>query len=92
MVISDAATSDEEDINIVEDFVTDDDKKQLGIDDWKTITKITLIRDLNKNPKKVVLRNNLGGADKVRRIRKGEAGFDAAVDLANRVKSGIKYK
>lgn len=92
LVISDAATSDEEDINIVEDFVTDDDKKQLGIDDWKTITKITLIRDLNKNPKKVVLRNNLGGSDKVRRIRKGEAGFDAAVDLANRVKSGIKYK
>jgi len=92
LVISDAATSDEEDINIVEDFVTDDDKKQLGIDDWKTITKITLIRDLNKNPKKVVLRNNLGGSDRVRRIRKGEAGFDAAVDLANRVKSGIKYK
>ncbi len=92
LVISDAATSDEEDINIVEDFVTADDKKQLGIDDWKTITKITLIRDLNRNPKKVVLRNNLGGADKVRRIRKGEAGFDSAVDLANRVKSGIKYK
>ncbi len=92
LIISDTPTSDEEDVNIIEDFVTDDDKKQLGIEDWKTLTKITLIRDLNKNPKKVVLRNNFGGADKVRRIRKGEAGFDAAVDLANRVKSGIKYK
>jgi hypothetical protein len=92
LVISDNATEGDEDINIVEDFVTDDDKKQLGIEDWKTITKITLIKDLNQNPKKIVLRNTFGGSDKVRRIRKGEAGFDAAVDLANRVKSGIKYK
>jgi hypothetical protein len=92
LVISDSATPDEEDINIVEDFVTDDDKKQLGIGDWKTITKITLIKDPNENPKKIVLRNKFGGGDKVRRIRKGEAGFDAGVDLANRVKSAIKYK
>ena len=39
----------------------------------------------------VILRNKFGGSDKVRRIRKGEAGFDAAVDLINRVKAGIKY-
>ena len=91
LVISDTETETEEDVNVLEDFVTEVDKKELGIKDWKNITKMTVRYDSAKNPIKVILRNKFGGSDKVRRIRKGEAGFNAAVDLINRVKAGIKY-
>ena len=91
LVISDTETETEEDVNVLEDFVTEVDKKELGIKDWKNLTKMTVRYDSAKNPIKVILRNKFGGSDKVRRIRKGEAGFDAAVDLINRVKAGIKY-
>jgi hypothetical protein len=91
LVISDTDTETEEDVNVLEDFVTEVDKKELGIKDWKNLTKMTVRYDSAKNPIKVILRNKFGGSDKVRRIRKGEAGFDAAVDLINRVKAGIKY-
>ena len=91
LVISDTETETEEDVNVLEDFVTEVDKKELGIKDWKNLTKMTVRYDSAKNPIKVILRNKFGGSDKVRRIRKGEAGFNAAVDLINRVKAGIKY-
>jgi len=91
LVISDTDTETEEDVNVLEDFVTELDKKELGIKDWKNLTKMTVRYDSSKNPVKVILRNKFGGEDKVRRIRKGEAGFDAAVKLVDKVKSGIKY-
>jgi hypothetical protein len=91
LVISDTETETEEDVNVLEEFVSEEDKKELGIKDWKNLTKMTIRYDSAKNPIKVILRNKFGGSDKVRRIRKGEAGFDAAVKLIDKVKSGIKY-
>jgi len=91
LVISDTETETEEDVNVLEEFVSEEDKKELGIKGWKNLTKMTIRYDSAKNPIKVILRNKFGGSDKVRRIRKGEAGFDAAVKLIDKVKSGIKY-
>lgn len=91
LVISDYETEDEEDINIIDEFVTAADRKELGIEDWKNLTKITVRYDNKRNPLKVILRNKFGGFDKVRRIKKGEAGFDAAINFIAKVKSGIKY-
>ena len=90
-VISDTETETEEDVNVLEEFVSEEDKKELGIKDWKNLTKMTIRYDSAKNPIKVILRNKFGGSDKVRRIKKGEAGFDAAIKLIDKVKSGIKY-
>ena len=91
LVISDTETETEEDVNVLEEFVSEEDKKELGIKDWKNLTKMTIRYDSAKNPIKVILRNKFGGSDKVRRIKKGEAGFDAAIKLIDKVKSGIKY-
>ena len=91
LVISDTDTETEEDVNVLEEFVSEEDKKELGIKDWKNLTKMTIRYDSAKNPIKVILRNKFGGPDKVRRIKKGEAGFDSAVKLIDKVKSGIKY-
>jgi hypothetical protein len=91
LVIFDTDTETEEDVNILEEFVTEEDKKELGIKDWKNMTKMTVRYDRAKNPIKVILRNKFGGFDKVRRIKKGEAGFDTAVKIIDKVKSGIKY-
>jgi hypothetical protein len=91
LVISDFETDNEEDINIIDEFVTAADRKELGIEDWKNLTKITVRYDNKRSPIKVILRNKFGGFDKVRRIKKGEAGFKAAIDFIDKVKSGIKY-
>jgi hypothetical protein len=92
LIISDANTETEEDVNIAQEFVTDEDRKQLGIKDWDNLSKISVRYDSAKNPVKVTLRNKFGGSDRVRRIRKGQAGFDQAIDLANRIKNGVKFK
>jgi hypothetical protein len=92
LVITDVESESEEDVNIASEFLTDEDRKQLGIKDWDNLTKITVRYDAAKNPVKVTLRNKFGGSDKVRRIRRGQAGFDQAIDLANRIKNGVKFK
>lgn len=94
LVIKDKPTSDEEDVNIAEDFLTDAQRQQLGLEDWKTITKITLVYDRERNPVKVILKNKEAGpfGDRVRKISRGQAGFETAVKLAQEVKDRVKYK
>lgn len=91
-VIKDKPTDKEEDVNIVDDILTDEDKKDLGIQDWKTLTKIVLVKDKQGYPEKVILKNQTQGRDRTRRIKRGESGFETAVQIADKVKKAIKYK
>ena len=91
-VIKDKPTNDPDDVNIVDDVLTDQDKKDLGIQDWKALTKIVLIKDREGFPEKVILKNQTQGRDRTRRIKRGESGFETAVKIANQVKNSIKYK
>lgn len=91
-VIKDKPTDKEEDVNIVDDILTDGDKKDLGIQDWKTLTKIVLVKDKQGYPEKVILKNQTQGRDRTRRIKRGESGFETAVQIADKVKKAIKYK
>jgi len=92
LVIKDDPDPKGENVNIA-DFLTPDDRKELGIENWKNVTKVQLVYDRDREPTKVVLKNKKPGLlnDEVRRIRKGQAGFDAAVAYAKRVKAGIEY-
>jgi hypothetical protein len=83
-----------EDVNVAEEFLTRDQRKELGIENWKTVTKVTLVYDRDKKPTKVILKNKEAGilGDRVRRIKKGQAGFDAAVKFAEEIKDRISYK
>ena len=92
LVIKDDPDPKGENVSIA-DFLTPDDRKELGIENWKNVTKVQLVYDRGGEPTKVVLKNRKPGLlnDEVRRIRKGQAGFDAAVAYAKRVKAGIEY-
>lgn len=92
LVIKDDPDPKGENVNIA-DFLTPEDRKELGIENWKNVTKVQLVYDRDREPTKVVLKNRKPGFanDEVRRIRKGQAGFDAAVAYAKRVKAGIEY-
>jgi len=83
-----------EDVNVAEEFLTPEQRKELGIENWKTVTKVTLVYDREKKPTKVILRNKEAGilGDRIRRIRKGQAGFEAAVKFAEEIKDRITYK
>ena len=83
-----------EDVNVAEEFLTPDQRKELGIENWKTVTKVTLVYDRDKKPTKVILKNKEAGilGDRVRRIKKGQAGFEAAVKFAEEIKDRISYK
>jgi hypothetical protein len=82
------------DVNVAEEFLTPEQRKELGIENWKTVTKVTLVYDRDKKPTKVILRNKQAGilGDRIRRIRKGQAGFEAAVKFAEEIKDRISYK
>jgi hypothetical protein len=91
-VIKDDPNPKGENVSIA-DFLTPEDRKELGIENWKNVTKVQLVYNRDKEPIKVVLKNRKPGLfnDEVRRIRKGQAGFDAAVAYAKRIKDGIEY-
>jgi hypothetical protein len=95
LVIKDDPDGDAgEDVNVAEEFLTPEQRKELGIENWKTVTKVTLVYDRDKKPTKVILRNKEAGilGDRIRRIRKGQAGFEAAVKFAEEIKDRISYK
>ena len=95
LVIKDDPDGDAgEDVNVAEEFLTPEQRKELGIENWKTVTKVTLVYDRDKKPTKVILRNKEAGitGDRIRRIRKGQAGFEAAVKFAEDIKDRISYK
>jgi hypothetical protein len=60
-----------------------DQSSQLGISDWQDVTSVKIIRDENKNPVTIKIKNKKAGfGDKSRTIRKGEDGWEAALVLA----------
>jgi len=79
-------------INIYDEFVTDEDKKKLALSKWKNITSAEVRRNSNGEPVVVILKNKFAKlGDRVRKIRKGESGFENGVDFVERVESKIKY-
>lgn len=94
LIIKDDPSPSGEDVNTADKFLTADQRKELGIENWKNVTKVTLVYDRDKKPTKVILRNKEAGilGDRIRRIRKGQAGFDAAVKFAEEIKDRISYK
>jgi hypothetical protein len=79
-------------INIYDEFLTDEDKKKLALPKWKNITFAEIRRNKNGEPEVVVLRNKFAKlGDRIRKIRKGQSGFDNAVEFVERVESKVKY-
>lgn len=79
-------------INIYDEFITAEDKKKFAISKWKNITNAEVRRSRNGEPQVVVLKNKFAKlGDRIRKIRKGESGFENAVEFVERVESKIKY-
>lgn len=68
----------------LEDFYKPNLKSRLGIKNWKDITNAQLFSDRDKQPIKVVLKNRRPGLfnDDVKTVKKGQFGFDEAVEYA----------
>lgn len=79
-------------INIYDEFLTDEDKKKLALPKWKNVTFAEIRRNKDGEPRVVVLRNKFAKlGDRIRKIRKGQSGFDNAVEFVERVESKVKY-
>jgi hypothetical protein len=79
-------------INIYDEFLTDEDKKKLALPNWKNVTYAQIRKNRDGEPQVVVLKNKFAKlGDRVRKIRKGQSGFDNAVDFIERIKSKVKY-
>jgi len=78
-------------VNILDEFGTDELKKDLAINNWDGVTSVKLRYDRLGEPLNVIIKNRGASAgDKRRVIRRGELGFDDAVKFAKDVESGIK--
>lgn len=80
-------------VNIFDEFSTEKLKRELNINDWDSITSVKIRYDKNDEPINVVLNNRFAPTGKRRRVvRRGEEGFQSALDFAKSVEDGISYK
>lgn len=80
-------------INIFDEFSTEKLKRELNINDWDSITSVKIRYDKDSEPINVVLNNRFAPTGKRRRVvRRGEEGFQSALDFAKSVEDGISYK
>jgi len=80
-------------INIFDEFSTEKLKRELNIDDWDSITSVKVRYDKKEEAVNVVLSNRFAPTGKRRRVvRRGEEGFQSALDFAKSVEDGISYK
>jgi hypothetical protein len=92
IVIRDKSVSDG--VNIMDEFLSDEDKKILGITDWRAITLAKGKKNKNGEIDEVVLRNRyapLGRKTKKYRITDGEA-FEVAKKFLDETDERIKYE
>ncbi len=79
-------------VNIFDEFSTEKLKRELNIDNWDSITSVKIRYDKNDEPINVVLSNRFAPTGQRRRVvRKGEEGFQSALDFAKSVEDGISY-
>lgn len=80
-------------INIFDEFSTEKLKRELNIADWDSITSVKVRYDNKEEAINVVLNNRFAPTGKRRRVvRKGEEGFQSALDFAKSVEDGISYR
>ena len=80
-------------VNIFDEFSTEKLKRELNIDSWDSITSVKIRYDKNDQPINVVLNNRFAPTGQRRRVvRRGEEGFQTALDFAKSVEDGISYK
>lgn len=73
------------------DFITPDEKEQLGMEDWEYIKKVKIYKD-GKTGDPYMIKFKSGGADsdRKRKIRSSDPAFDTALKIANRIQAGFK--
>lgn len=72
------------------DFITPEEKEELGIGDWDFIKKVKISKDGKGNP--LVIRFKAGGMakDRKRKIKASDENFDTALKVAERILAGFK--
>lgn len=79
-------------INIFDEFSTSKLKRELNIEEWENLTSVKIRYNNEEQPTSVVLRNRFAPVRNRRRvIRKGEEGFQSALDFAKSVEDGISF-
>jgi hypothetical protein len=73
------------------DFVTPEEKEQLGIEDWEYIKKVKVYKD-GKNGDPYMIKFKSGGSesDRKRKIKSSDPAFETALKVAERIQSGFK--
>jgi hypothetical protein len=73
------------------DFITPDEKEQLGMEDWEWIKKVKIYRD-GKTGDPYMIKFKSGGTDvdRKRKIKSSDPAFDTALEVANRIQAGFK--
>jgi hypothetical protein len=83
----------EDGINLMNEFLTDEQKKDLGIDDWKTIKRIKIVKDRTGDIIKIKLINGdakFGDRRKVLTSKDGE-NFDLVKKFINEIRKRVKF-
>ena len=79
-------------INIFDEFATSKLKRELNIEEWENITSVKIRYNEEDEATKVTLKNRFAPYGNRRRtIRKGEEGFQSALDFARSVEDGISF-
>jgi len=78
-------------VNVLDQFGTEELKKDLAINNWDGVTSVKLRYDRIGEPLSVIVKNRgASTGDRRRVIRRGELGFDDAVKFAKDIEAGIK--
>jgi hypothetical protein len=82
---------DRDDKIVMLDFITPDEKEQLGMEDWEWIKKVKIYRD-GKTGDPYMIKFKSGGTDvdRKRKIKSSDPAFDTALEVANRIQAGFK--
>jgi hypothetical protein len=77
-------------VNIL-DFVTPEEKKQLGIEDWPYIKKVKIYKNGETgDPYMIKLKGGGTSSDRKRKISSSDPAFDTALKVAERIQVGFK--
>lgn len=73
------------------DFITPEEKEQLGIEDWEYIKKVKVYKD-GKTGDPYLIKFKSGGADsdRKRKINSSDPAFGTALKVANRIQAGFE--
>ena len=73
------------------DFITPEEKKELGMGDWDFIKKVKIAKDGSGNPLSIRFKSGGIGKDrKKKKIKSSDENFDTALKVAERILAGFK--